>query len=353
MGQAQISSTNSVNQKTENGKSKIVFFEARQWEKEYLSSKLPNSNLIFSEYPLTEANVNDYVDAEVISVFINSKVDNSLLSRFSNLKMLATRSTGYDHIDIKFCVDKNIIVTNVPSYGENTVAEHAMALLLAITRRLFESAERVKGGNFTPDGLTGIDIKGKTVGVIGSGHIGSKFIKMVKGFDAKVICFDPIPNEVLSKDLGFDYVGLEYLLTNSDIISLHCPLNDKTKHIINADSIKKVKKGVIIINTARGALIETNALFDMLKSNHIGGAGLDTLEEEVFLKEELELLHKERPTNFDYKIALQNHAMAHLDNVIITPHNAFNSKEALFRILDTTIENIECYIIGQCKNIIN
>lgn len=332
-------------------KTQLAFFEVKDWEKEYLSSKLASHNLQFCPEILTIESVNEYKNAEIICVFIDSKLDKELLSQFPNLKMIATRSTGFDHIDMSYCRERNIIVSNVPYYGENTVAEHAMALLLALTRRLLESVERVRAGVFDPEGLTGIDIKGKTVGVIGTGHIGKKFVKMINGFEPNIIAFDPMPDENYAKEMNYKYVALDYLLSNSDIISLHCPLNEKTKHLINKENISKCKKGVIILNTARGALVETDALFDAIKSGIIGGAGLDALEEEVFLKEELELLHKDTPTTFDYKIALQNHAMSHLDNVIITPHNAFNSKEALMRILDTTVENINSFLSGTCKNI--
>ena len=328
----------------------IAFFEIKDWEKEYLSQKIPNQKILFCPDTLNSNTCSTHKDANIISVFINSKVDKSLIDQFPNLKLIATRSTGFDHIDVKYCKEKAIIVTNVPYYGENTVAEHAMALLLGLTRRLPESVERVKDGKFSPEGLTGVDIKGKTVGVIGTGHIGKKFIRMVKGFEPKIIAFDKFPDEEFAKTEGFEYVNFDFLLTSSDIISLHAPLNDDTKHMINKDNIHSLKEGVIIINTARGGLIETDALFDAIKMGRLGGAGIDTLEEEGFLTEELELLHKDTPHEYDYKTALENHMMAYLPNVIVTPHNAFNSKEALNRILDTTVENIECFVKGECKN---
>ncbi len=267
-----------------------------------------------------------------------------------NLKLVATRSTGFDHIDVEYCKSKGIIVSNVPNYGENTVAEHAMALILALAKRIPESVERVKNGSFSPDGLTGMDLKDRIIGVLGTGRIGMNLIDMANGFKMKVIAYDAFPKKETEVQHNFTYVDIDYLLKKSDIISIHVPYNDSTHHLLDRKRLALVKQGVLIVNTARGGIIETDALYDGLRSGQIGGAGLDVLEEEGFVKEELELLHNDKYENVDMKVALENHMMRYFPNVIITPHNAFNSKEALVRIIQITIDNIKCYYSGECKN---
>lgn len=328
---------------------KIVFFEVKEWEKPLIQKRFPD-NLQFTEETVTSENIKIYKDANVISTFIGSKLDKDILSKLPNLKMIATRSTGYDHVDLKYCQEHNIVVCNVPSYGENTVAEHAMALLLSLAKRIPESMDRVRRGSFLPDGLTGIDLKGRIMGVVGTGHIGANLIQMANGFKMKVIAYDPFPKPELETQLNFTYVEFDYLLRKSDVISIHVPYNDKTHHLINKTNVTSLKDGVILINTARGGIIETDALYDGLKTGKIAGAGLDVVEQELFVKEELELLHTDKHSDVDFKVALENHIMTYFPNVIITPHNAFNSKEALMRIIHTTIENIECFVTGNCKN---
>ena len=334
-------------------KYKIAFFGLKKEDEEFYKKVLSDNELSFTNEDLSLPNATKYSDFDIVSVFISSKLDAKVLTILKNLKFIATRSTGFDHIDLEFCRKKGIKVANIPSYGENTVAEHAMALLLTITRRIFESVERVKQSNFSPQGLTGVDLKGKIVGVLGTGRIGRHFIKMALGFNTKVIAYDLKPNLEFAKTTGFEYVSFDYLLKKSDIISLHVPYRKETHHLINRVALKNVKKGVIIINTARGGLIETDALFDALQDRSVGGAGLDVLEEEAFLQEEIELLYKDNSGESDFKIALENHMMALLPNVVITPHNAFNSVEALQRIADATVENINGFIEKNSKNLVN
>lgn len=331
---------------------KIVFFDVKDWEIEDIKNKLKDMDVRFSTESLSKANASEYANANIISVFINSKLTSEILEHFKDLKLISTRSTGYDHIDLAYCKDREISVANVPSYGANTVAEHTFALILCLTRRVIESVDRVRAGKFYPTGLTGIDLLGKTIGVIGTGNIGSNVIKYSKAFGMDVLAFDLKPNLELSQKLGFQYVTLEHMLPLCDIITLHLPLTDSTRHVINRSNISLLKKSAIVINTARGGLIETDALFDALKSKQISGAGLDVLEEESFLSEELELLHNDKLDGTDLKIAIENHVMAHLPNVIITPHNAFNSKEALNRILETALNNIVSYTSGILINLV-
>lgn len=332
---------------------KIVFFDVKDWEREEIAKVEKDFEVKLCEEPLTIKNASEFKDAEVISVFINSAVNAEVLAQFPNLHLVTTRSTGFDHIDTKYCQDRGIFVANVPHYGANTVAEHAMALILALSRRIVESVERVRKNDFSPLGLTGMDLNQKVIGVVGTGNIGKNLIRYANGFGMKVLAYDLYKDDKAASELGFTYVELDYLLGKSDVISLHLPYNDKTHHVINRDSVSKMKKGVLIVNTARGGLIETDALFDGLRTGQIGGAGLDVLEEEKFLTEELELLHADSHGEVDFKIALENHMMAYLPNVIITPHNAFNSHEALQRIIKTTIENILCFAKGSCDNLVS
>ncbi len=331
---------------------KVVFFDVKDWEKDEINKIVKDFDIKLCRDPLKLENASEYADAEVISTFINSDCSAKVLEKFKKLQLITTRSTGYDHIDLKYCKSKGIQVANVPSYGENTVAEHAMALVLVLTRRIVESVDRVRRNDFRPDGLTGVDLMGKVMGVIGTGKIGQNLARYASAFGMKVLAYDVKPNTELAEKLGFTYVDLDYLLSKSDIVSLHVPYLPSTHHIINRENIMKMKKGAYLINTARGGLIETDALFDALRSGHLSGAGLDVFEEEKFLAEEAELLHKDSYGEVDFKIALENHMMSYLPNVVVTPHNAFNSKEALQRIITTTVDNIVCYAKGKCENII-
>lgn len=331
---------------------KVVFFETKPWEVSYVNGSVKNFDVEFCEEKLTAGNVEKYSKVEVISSFIGSTFTSSVLSKLQGLKMIATRSTGFDHIDLEYCKKHDILVSNVPSYGENTVAEHAMALLLSLSRRIPESIDRVRSNSFTPEGLTGRDLKGKVIGILGTGHIGRNMIMYSLVFGMKVLAYDLYPDEKFASEAGFVYAELDYLFGKSDVISLHLPYNKETHHIISREAISKMKNDVVIINTARGGLIETDALFDGLSSGKVGGAGLDVLEEEKFLSEEVALLHMDNHGEVNFKVALENHMMAHLPNVIITPHNAFNSREALERIIKTTIDNVKGYFEGSCKNLV-
>jgi len=331
---------------------KIAFFEIEDWEKDYLKEKLKKHDLFFSEDVLDNKKINLVKDADIISIFIYSKIDKKILDKFEKLKAIVTRSTGFDHIDIKECKKKRILVLNVPYYGENTVAEHTFALILALSRKIHKAYERTIRGDFSLEGLRGFDLKGKTLGIIGLGHIGRHVARIAKGFEMDILVYDPRKDKKLEKKIGFRYVPLNTLLKKSDIISLHCPYNRKTHHLINSKNIKLIKKGAYIINTARGGIIETKALIRALQKGQLGGAGLDVLENESLIKEEIQLLSKNFPKE-SLKNLLENHLLLTFDNVIITPHNAFNSKEALKRILDTTIDNIRCIVEKKkCQNIV-
>ena len=329
---------------------KIAFFETEEWEKPYLKGKLKGNELYFFGDILNEKSASKARDADIISVFIYSKINRKVLGKLKKLQLIATRSTGFDHIDLKECKKRKIIVCNVPYYGENTVAEHTFALILNLTRKIHKAWERTRRLDFSQAGLRGTDLRGKTLGVIGVGSIGKHVIRMANCFEMKIIAYDIFKNKKLAKELNFRYAGFDYLLKNSDIITLHCPYNSKTHHLINKKNINKIKKGALLINTARGALVETDALVKALDKATLSGAGLDVLEEECHVKEDHQVMSKNFPRKCDMHLILENHILAKKDNVIVTPHNAFNSVEALQRILGTTADNIKGFLK---RNVVN
>lgn len=318
---------------------KIAFFELEGWEEEFLKERLQGHEVTFSKERISQENVGTYHDVEAISVFLYSPITKEVIEQLPSLKIVATRTTGFDHIDAQTCKEKGIAVYTVPFYGENTVAEHAFALLLALMRKIPQAYEQTTKFNFSMRGLRGYDLKDKTFGVIGTGHIGQNAIHMARGFRMNVLGYDPFPKEGLAEQLGFTYVDFDTLLRESDIISLHVPHNEHTHHLINKDAIEKMKEGVIIINTARGGVIDTLALIQGLKSGKVGGAGLDVLEGEHEITEETEIVTKDYPLE-KMKELLEGHILITFPNVIVTPHIAFNTKEALYRILSTTVDNL-------------
>lgn len=333
---------------------KITFFELENWEKEYISKLTWSGEISMIDGPLDEAKIPSQTDAEVISVFVDSVVSEAVLSNFPNLKLITTRSTGYDHIDLSACQARGIVVANVPSYGEDTVAEYTFALLLSLSRKIFESYDRIKEtGSFGLVGLRGFDLKGKTLGVIGTGKIGKNVIEIANGFNMNIIAYDKFPDEAYATKMNYKYLSFDEVLAQADILTLHVPYVPENHHLINAESIAKMKKGVFLINTARGGLIDTTSLLVGLKDGIIAGAGLDVLEEEGVIKDELNFLSSpNHPGEHDLKIVLANHLLVDFPNVIITPHNAFNTWEALSRILDTTVNNINQFLSGKPENIV-
>jgi D-lactate dehydrogenase len=323
---------------------KIAFFEIENWEKDYIKKAFKNYELFFSNEMLTKKNVGKVKDYNIIAVFIYSKVDKNILDVLSKLKLVTTMSTGFDHIDLKECKKRKITVCNVPTYGANTVAEHTFALILSISRKLPDSIDKTRRGDFRLTGLRGFDLKGKTIGIIGCGNIGQHVARIAKGFEMNILVFDINKDVKLAKKIGFRYSPIDNLLKKSDIITLHCPENKYTHHMLDDKKFKLVKKGAVLINTARGGIIDTGALLKALNNGTIKYAGLDVLEGECFVKEEKALLHPEFLKGCDLKTVLQDHILLQKPNVYITPHNAFNSREALLRILDTTIENIHRFL---------
>lgn len=332
---------------------KIGFFEIEEWEADYIKPRLNGYELFFSKEAITKDRLPLDKNFDIISVFTDSAINREILNSLPNLKFIATRTTGYDHIDLETTKAKNVLVSHVPSYGENTVAEFAFGLLLCLSRKIFLAYDQIREtGSFSLEGLQGFDLKDKTLGIVGTGRIGRNMIKIANGFGMKVVAYDAAPDSELEKELGFRYVSFEDLLKNSDVISLHVPYLESTHHLINKENIKLIKPGAILINTSRGGVVETDALVPALNDGILVGAGLDVLEEEAPTKDERQFLLYGRPDEHNLKTILQNHVLIDMDNVIITPHNAFNTKEALERILNTTIENIVGFVKGSPKNLV-
>lgn len=286
---------------------------------------------------------------EILGVFVDSIINKKVFSRLPNLKLIVTLSTGYDHIDLKEAKRRSIPVCNVPSYGDYTVAQHALMLILALSKKLFQSAKRVKEGDYDFHGLRGFDLQGKTIGIVGTGRIGFRLIQMLVGWDMNVIAYDPHPKKELTEQYNFTYVPFNKLLSSSDIISIHVPLLPTTHHLIDKSAIKKMKKGVHIINTARGGIIDSEALLWGLEHDIIGSAGLDVLEDEDLLEDPLKLLCG-NCTKEHTRTSLMNNLIIDHPRTIVTPHNAFNTTEAVKRILDTSVENIKCFLRGETQN---
>ncbi|MEJ7646965.1 MAG: 2-hydroxyacid dehydrogenase [Chryseolinea sp.] len=259
------------------------------------------------------------------------------LLRAQGIRYIALRSAGFDHVDLAAAKKHGIHVANVPAYSPYSIAEHAAALLLALNRRLIEGRRLIDSRDFRLDPLIGFDIHGKTVGIIGTGTIGRAFVNIMLGFGAKVIAFDPIQNETV-KAMGVTYVSQDELFERSDIISIHCPLNEKTKQLISRRQLEKMKKGAIIINTSRGGVINTSDLLNALDSGRLGGACLDVYEKEKSL-----FFEDHRSSNIADPLFDR---LASHKNVIVTGHQAFLTIEALTGIAETTIENLDRWANG-------
>lgn len=295
----------------------------------------------------------EWETCELVSVFVRSRLHKGDLDRFPALRAVCTRSTGYDHIELSEANRRAIVVSNVPAYGENTVAEHTFALILALSRNLRRAYIQARQGRIDSTELQGFDLEGKTLGVIGAGRIGLHAIKIAKGFGMRVLAYDIRHDQFLAELLGFRYAELDEVFRESHVISLHAPYSAHTHHIIDRTALKKIRKGAILINTARGELVDTEALVWALDEGIIAGAGLDVLEGEGLMGEEdLELLT--RTTGRDHLLTLvTNHLLLNRENVIITPHIAFNSAEAVGRIRAETTENVMSFISGRPRNVVN
>ncbi len=331
---------------------KIVIFEVEQWERSAFEQFQPEHEVVYTDAGLSAENAGEYADADIISTFIYSELNRDVLQQFDQLQLVATRSTGFDHIDTDYCAEHGITVANVPTYGKNTVAEHAFALLLALSHRLIDAVDRTRRGDFSPEGLQGFDLMGKTLGVVGTGDIGENAIKIARGFDMDILAFDVKPRQELASELGFRYVEMSELLANADIITLHVPASGATHHLISNDEFAQMKDGVILINTSRGSVVDIQALVHALAEEKVAAAGLDVLPEEPVIREEAELLRSVYQREHNRQALLADHVLLRLRNVIITPHSAFNTREAVSRILNTTVENIAAFTRGEPQNVV-
>ncbi len=322
-----------------------VFFKFSRWGDEgrdYITSNalLKNAGVEISFAPdaLDAAHIPAERGFDIAAVFMDSKVDAATIRTLPNLRLIATLSTGFDHIDLKAAAERSIVVSSVPAYGEHTVAEFAFALLLALSRKVCEARSRVRDEkSFSTDGLRGFDLAGKQIGIIGTGRIGKHAVKMAQGFGMKVAAYDVYHDDAFAQSMQFPYLPLEELLATSDIVTIHCPYLPSTHHLINRENIHLMKPGAYLVNTARGAVVETAAIVDALKKGMLAGAGLDVLEEEDQLKK----------GNFD-----PARELLAMPNVIMTPHSAFYTREAGLRILETTVHNIAAFAQGSPANVV-
>jgi D-lactate dehydrogenase len=329
-----------------------AFFEMTAADERYNWREQDRRDAFFSSEVFDHSRLPQPEQCEILSVFIQSHLDEKALRDVPNLKLIATRSTGYDHIDLAYCRSRGITVSNVPVYGDNTVAEHTFALILALSRKIIQSHSRTRTGNFSLAGLQGFDLRGKTLGVVGTGHIGVHVIRIARGFMMNVIAVDTRPDKRLADALDFTYVeSFDALLAASDIVTLHVPALPSTHHMMNRETIGRMKKGALLINTARGGLIDTEALLAALESGQCGGAGLDVFEGEALIKEEKQLLSNQYQID-ELRTIIKDLVLLRHENVVVTPHVAFNSTEALERILVTTDQNIEAFESGRPTNVV-
>lgn len=327
---------------------KIVFFEVQEWEQPVLGKAFPDAEFVHDR--LTADNAAEYADAEIASSFIASEFDEKALAKMPNLKMITTRSTGFDHIDLDVAKKRRMSVLNVPEYGSVTVAEHTFALILNLSRKIYQSVNQAKQLHFEHYDLCGFDLNKKTIGIIGLGKIGMHVMKIAQGFGMKVVVYNRSRHEELAKKHKFVYMELDELMAASDVITIHLPHNEHTHHFLNGENLVHCKKESLLINTARGGLIETEAVVTALDEGTIGGVGFDVLEGENDMSEEVEVLTHEFRKKEELKTLVLNHVLINHPKALITPHNAFNSKEALNRIMDTTIDNITSFMEGTVEN---
>lgn len=323
------------------GMALIYFYDSTPTDENHLNEALAETDhqWKFVDEKISLENLDP--EAEVVSIFVTSTITAEMIDHMPKLRAIACRSTGFNNVDLEHARSRGITVLNVPTYGEQTVAEYAFTLLLALVKKLPQTLSS-HGVDKNQDALLGFDLSGKTLGVIGTGHIGQHTIQIANGFGMKTIAYDAFPRQELEAQLHFSYATLEEVLKTADIISLHAPYLPATHHILNEERMSMMKKGSVIINTARGELVDTKALIKHLADKHIGGAGLDVVEGEELLHydEEIALLRSEHLPDSVLEQSINISVLRKMPNVIITPHNAFNTYEAVKRINSTTAQNI-------------
>lgn len=312
---------------------KIAFFSTQSYDKEYFNRYNNCHELVFFEAGLNAGTVALAKGCVAVCVFVNDQVNAGVLEALAaqGTRLVALRSAGYNNVDLRAAKDRGIAIVRVPAYSPYSVAEHAVALILTLNRKTHKAYNRVREGNFSLEKLTGFDLHGKTVGVIGTGKIGQLFSQIMQGFGCTVLAFDLIADKELQQK-GVEYLPLAKMLPQCDIISLHCPLNEQTRHIINTDTLSLMKPGTMLINTGRGALIDTAAVIQALKSKHLGYLGIDVYEQEEKL-----FFHNLSEEIIEDDVIMR---LMSFPNVLITAHQGFFTDEALSQIAQTTLYNI-------------
>jgi D-lactate dehydrogenase len=312
---------------------KIAFFSTKPYDKESFEKHNQAHRIDFYEVALNEQSVRLAEGADAVCVFVNDKLNASIIESLqkAGIRLIALRCAGFNNVDLTAARNAHIKVVRVPAYSPYAVAEHALALIMALNRKTHKAYNRVREGNFSLEKLTGFDLYHKTVGIIGTGKIGGVFAKIMLGMGCKVLAYDKFPDEHL-ETTGVNYLSFEELLPRADILSLHCPLTENTRHLINTEALTQMKKGVMLINTSRGALIDTQAVVEALKNKTVGYLGIDVYEQEenIFFNDLSEQI-------------LQDDTLARLmtfPNVVITSHQGFLTEEALTQIAITTLQNI-------------
>ncbi len=320
-------------------KLKVAFFDTKPYDKESFNeiNKSFNYDITYFRYHLTPDNIVLAQGFDVVVVFVNDIISDAMMDKLADygVKLIALRCSGYNNIDLKAALGK-IKIVRVPAYSPNAIAEHTVALMLSLNRKIHRAYFRTRDSNFSLQGLLGFNMSGKTAGVIGTGRIGKALIKILRGFEMKVVAYDKFIDADFARENQVEYVELDALFRQSDIISLNCPLTKETEYLINRESIGRMKKGVMIINTGRGKLIKTSDLIQALKKGRVGSAGLDVYEEESkFFFEDL----SDRVLTDDVLARLLT-----FNNVIITSHQGFFTREALQNIASTTLQNIRDFL---------
>jgi D-lactate dehydrogenase len=324
---------------------RTLLYSSQTYDREsFLSADVPAEiELHFQPARLTLDTVALANQYPVVCAFINDDLSAPVLEHLAagGTKLIALRSAGFNHVDLPTAQRLGLSVVRVPAYSPHAVAEHAVALILSLNRHLHRACNRTRDGDFTLHGLTGFDLVGKTVGVVGTGQIGATFARIMSGFGCQLLAYDPFPNPQVEA-LGARYLSLDQLLAEAQIVSLHCPLNEHTRHLINQASLQRMQRGAMLINTGRGALVDTPALIEALKSGQLGYLGLDVYEEEA------QLFFEDRSD-----LPLQDDVLARLltfPNVVVTAHQAFLTREALGAIAQTTLDNIMSWAAGAPQN---
>ena len=334
---------------------KLTFFNVDEKEQAVLLKAFEGEEafeLNFRQQPLDVHTVTIAKDADGIGIFIQSHITQEILDLLPQLRIIATMSTGFDHIDLEACSSGNITVCNVPAYGDNTVAEYAFGLIIALARKLKPTFERVERGFFSRTGLKGMDLKGKTLGLIGTGRIGSHMARLGWAFGMEVIAFDLKPDATLSDKFQVRFISLDEVLQQADVISLHVPYLPSTHHLINAERLRLLKPTALLVNTARGKVVDTKAVSVALREGRLGGVALDTFEgEEIWIEEEF--LKRDDLAAITLKEAMESFSIMRSERAILTPHNAFNTREAMERILVTSAENMKAYFSNNPQNVVS